>query len=163
VTGYTYNLCDWWFFCADPNTPVFPYCQGSGLFDSTHQLVVRTFDNDENTFVSSGGPSGGAGGTASLYVFLESQRYSLLNNTDINPSNFTGGWIDVTFPGINFVGYGPGFFNNTWVGVQHTAPGALLSVGHSATLINNQFLCQPYTGRLSIYNNAGIAIPGNIW
>ena len=30
-----------------------------------------------------------------------------------------------------------------WVGVQHTAPGAVLSVGHAAASLNNQFQCQP--------------------
>ena len=30
-------------------------------------------------------------------------------------------------------------WNQAWVGVQHTAPGAFLSVGHSATELNNSF------------------------
>ena len=32
-----------------------------------------------------------------------------------------------------------------WVGVQHTAPGAFLSVGYAAANLNSQFLCSPNT------------------
>ena len=37
-----------------------------------------------------------------------------------------------------------------WLGIQHTAPGAFISVGHAASSLNNQFVCQP-----SIYQELG--------
>lgn len=120
------NLCDWWFEQGPP---------GYGLWDSQHQLVVHTYDADENEFVTAGGPSPGQG-SAPLYVFLETQRINLLSNSDINPGGFKGGWIDITFPGTSQ-------YNQAWVGVQHAGLAAFLSVGHGATLLNNQFLCVP--------------------
>ena len=133
----TVDLCDW----LDAGGPA-----DSGLFDDQHQLVVTIWDNDETPVTSSGGPSGGAG-PSNAYVFLETQRINLLNNADINPSGFKGGWIDMQFheTGASYpynTGYNtPANWNQAWVGVQHTAPGAFLSVGHSATLLNNFFLC----------------------
>lgn len=147
TVSFYVDLCAWWANCVDPNVPVAPYCSGSGLWDSYHTLTVRTFDNDENSFVQGGGPSGGGSGSP-LYVFLEAQRYALLNNTDVNPANYTGGWIDITFPGFTM-------YNQTWVGIQHTAPAALLSVGHSASLIDEQFLCRVATGVTPVYAEAG--------
>ncbi len=38
-----------------------------------------------------------------------------------------------------------GLYNMGWVGVQHTAPGAFVSVGHAASNLNGQFLCSPAT------------------
>jgi hypothetical protein len=130
------NLCDWYINCIGGGP-----CAGYGLYDSIHQLAISTFDNDENRFVPGGGPSGG-GVTVNLYVFLESQRISLLN-PDFNPGAFKGGWIDLRFPG------NPAF-NEAWVGVQHTGPGLALSVGHSTSLLTNQFVCTP-----TIYVDAG--------
>jgi hypothetical protein len=120
------NLCDWW---AEGGPA------GFGLFDRLHQLVVHTYDSDENEFVTAGGPSPGQG-SAPLYVFLEAQRIDLLGNSDINPGGFSGGWIDISFPGNSQ-------YNQAWVGVQHAGRAAFLSVGHGATLLNNQFLCVP--------------------
>jgi hypothetical protein len=101
------------------------------------------YDNDENSFAT-GGPSGSQT-LGKTYVFLETQRINLLNNAQINPSGFKGGWIDAQFRN-NAPGYGynviPGSnWNQAWVGVQHTAPGAFLSVGHSATELNNFYNC----------------------
>jgi hypothetical protein len=131
----TVDLCDWLAAGGPP---------GSGLFDSDHQLVAAVYDNDENSFTGSGGPSGGSA-PSNTYVFLETQRINLLNNGQINPGGFKGGWIDATFHG-NGPGYAynniPGSdWNQAWVGVQHTAPGAFLSVGHSATELNNYYNC----------------------
>ena len=132
------DLCLWYASCVTGGA-----CAGGGLYDATHRLSVRTYDNDENTFVPGGGPSGG-GTTVNLYVFLEAQRYSLLNNGDINPANYKGGWHDITFPGN-------ALYNMTWVGVQHTGPGLALSVGHNASfLAGNQFNCVP-----AIFTQAG--------
>jgi len=128
------NLCDWWRACAGITGGG---CAGFGLFDTLHQLVVRTFDNDEGLFIpTGGGPSGGEITPNNLYVFLESQRISLLNNGEINPGGFKGGWIDIRFPGNTL-------YNEAYVGVQHSGPGTTLSVGHSASVLSNQFLCSP--------------------
>jgi hypothetical protein len=131
----TNNLCDW-LLAGGP--------KGSGLADNDHQLVAQVFDNDENSFVT-GGPSGSTS-LGKLFVFLESQRINLLNNGQINPSGFKGGWIDALFtnPGAAFSYNDTRYQNNwnqAWVGVQHTAPGAFLSVGYSASQLNNQFNC----------------------
>jgi hypothetical protein len=130
----TINLCDWLEFGGP---------KGSGLFDSDHQLNAAVYDNDENSFVT-GGPSGSTT-LGQLFVFLESQRINLLNNGQINPSGFKGGWVDALFvnPGAGFTynGMTGRNWNQAWVGVQHTAPGAFLSVGHSAAELSNSFNC----------------------
>jgi|GEM_PF-1300946 len=132
----TYDLCDWLLGGGPPD---------SGLYDDQHQLIAFTYDNDEDVFTGTGGPSGGEAPN-NLYVFLETQRINLLNNGQINPAGYKGGWIDAqfhesgaTYPYNNTIQ--PQNWNQAWVGVQHTAPGAFLSVGHSATLLNNYFLC----------------------
>ena len=136
----TVDLCDW-LAAGGPSD--------SGLFDADHQLIAFTYDNDEDVFTGTGGPSGGAAPN-NLYVFLETQRISLLNNGQINPGGYKGGWIDAQFHNSGLPQYAynhvpftaPGEnWNQAWVGVQHTAPGAFLSVGHSATLLNNFLLC----------------------
>ncbi|MFI4972699.1 MAG: hypothetical protein ACHP7H_08465, partial [Hyphomicrobiales bacterium] len=83
----TVDLCDW----LDAGGPA-----DSGLYDADHQLIAFTYDNDENVFTGTGGPSGGAGPNF-LYIFLETQRINLLNNGQINPGGFKGGWIDALF------------------------------------------------------------------
>ena len=103
------------------------------------------YDNDEGFFTQpgTGGPSGGQQGqTANLYIFLESQRINLLAATDYNPGKFTGGWIDMTLHAaaanpLNLP------WNQGWIGVQHSAPGQFVSVGHAAASLNNQFQCTP--------------------
>ena len=82
----TTNLCDW----LGAGGP-----KGSGLYDDDHQLIAAVYDNDENSFAT-GGPSGSQS-LGKTYVFLESQRINLLNNGQINPSGFKGGWIDGQF------------------------------------------------------------------
>jgi len=134
------NLCDWWRGCISGAG-----CAGFGLYDTIHILQVATFDNDEALFVGSGGPSGG-GTTVNLFVFLESQRIALAGAGDINPGGFKGGWINVRFPGNTF-------YNEAYVGIQHSGPGTTLSVGHSATLLQNGFICNP-----AIFTQAG-----NVW
>jgi len=145
AAGATNNLCHWLVGTTKAGGGI-----GSGLYDADHQLIANVYDNDENSFVS-GGPSGSQS-LGQLFVFLESQRISLLNNGQINPSGFKGGWVDAQFAntGATYL-YNPynvptarNFnWNMAWVGVQHTAPGAFLSVGHSASELNNQFNCFP--------------------
>lgn len=136
-----YNLCQWW---ADGGN------FGEGFYDSIHQIGAYVYDNDENSAVVSGGPSGGPP-PANQYVFLESQRINLLNNGDINPGSFKGGWVDMSLPG--FVGLkGVGVINyQAWVGVQHSGPGLAISVGHAAANLNGQFNCSP-----AIFTQVGV-------
>jgi hypothetical protein len=147
------NLCEW----ADPSgtssSPTNNGDSGSGLYDTLHQVVILTYDNDENLFGGVGvppGPSGQQPGSSSPnYIFLESQRIDLLAATTAgtgwNPQPFKGGWVDITLRGPGYTGatVATGFWNQGWVGVQHTAPGAFISVGHAASNLNNQFQCQP--------------------
>jgi len=135
----TNNLCHW----LEMGGPL-----SSGLYDDDHQLIAAVYDNDENSFTT-GGPSGSTT-LGKTYVFLESQRINLLNNAQLNPSSYKGGWVDAlfantgaTFPYQAKIGTN---WNMAWVGVQHTAPGAFLSVGHSASELNNQFNCLPPYG-----------------
>jgi hypothetical protein len=118
---------------------------GYGLYDADHQISGTVYDNDENYYTQpgTGGPSGGGQSNPNnLYIFLESQRISLLNATDLNPALYKGGWIDMT---LRSQTANPANlpWNQGWIGVQHTAPGAYLSVGHAATNLNNQFQCAP--------------------
>lgn len=146
------NLCAW----ADPNTGKNKGASGSGLYDAIHQVGVLTYDSDENLFGGVGippGPSGQQPGTQSAtYIFLEAQRINLLTATDWNPAGFKFGWVDLTLRGATMTGTtaATGLYNQGWVGVMHTAPGAFLSVGHAATNLNNQFQCQP-----AIFTTAG--------
>ncbi len=106
------------------------------------------FDNDENFFQTTipGGPSGNQNAPPpNLYLYLESQRVNLLAATDWNQGGFKGGWVDVALRGPGYLGTtsANGFYNMGWIGVQHTAPGAFISVGHAAASLNNQFVCSP--------------------
>lgn len=116
--------------------------KGYGLFQE--KIGIEVWDNDENQNVTSGGPSGGDRAPDS-YVFLETQRIALGGNSDFNPAGFKGGWAAVWFAPnpVASTGGRLGQFNQSWVGIQHTAPGAFVSVGHSATMLDNQFLCNP--------------------
>jgi len=137
------NLC-FWLVNARKSTPD----TSGGMNDSVHQLTATVYDNDEgvNQTTIPGGPSGDQGAPPpNLYLYLESQRVNLLAATDFNPGGFKGGWIDITLrgPGYDGLTNATGFYNMGWIGVQHTAPGAFLSVGHAAANLNNQFQCQP--------------------
>ncbi len=149
--GTQVNLCAW----ANPAST--PGASGEGLYDALHQVTVLTYDNDENLFGGVGippGPSGQQPGTqSSTYIFLESQRINLQTATDWNPAGFKFGWVDLNLRGATMTGATPatGLYNMGWVGVQHTAPGAFVSVGHAASNLNGQFLCSP-----AIYTEAGV-------
>jgi hypothetical protein len=95
-----------------------------GMSDRVHELEIHVYDADENEFLLA---CNACGARPPSYLFLESQRIDLLNNSDVNPGGYLGGWIDVTLPGTR---YGQAF-----VGVQHSGLGQFLSVGHSASLL----------------------------
>jgi hypothetical protein len=140
VTDHS-NLCFWLASTAAAKV-------NTGMYDPVHQLTATVYDNDENFFQTTipGGPSGHQPAPPpNLYLFLESQRINLLAATDWNQTPFTGGWVDVALrgPGYNGLTFATGFFNMGVLGIQHTAPGAFVSVGHAVTNLNNQFLCQP--------------------
>jgi hypothetical protein len=148
-----FNLCSW----AAPTTAApGPAGKGGaagwGLYDSVHQVQVLTYDNDEGVYGGVGVPPGPSGNKppaqgSALYIFLESQRINLLTATDWNPAHFPGGWVDLTLRGPGYTGatVATGLYNQGWVGVQHTAPGQFISVGHAAANLNNQFQCSPNT------------------
>jgi hypothetical protein len=158
--GTQVNLCAW----ANPGTTANQGKSGSGLYDVAHQVQVLTYDNDENLFGGVGvppGPSGQLPGSQSPnYIFLEAQRINLLTASDWNPAQFKGGWVDVTLrgPGLTGASAATGLYNMGWVGVQHTAPGAFLSVGHAAANLNNQFQCQPNTTAIGTRVDGGAGV-----
>lgn len=125
-----FNLCNW------------AYGSSPGFQDNEHLVILTTYNLDEQTRQQSGGPSGDTPSALGT-IFLETQRIDLLNNADFIPdASFTAGWIRLALPGFNnptLVPYSNQ--NQAWIGIEHSAPGAVLSVGHSATLLNNNFLC----------------------
>jgi hypothetical protein len=130
------DLCAWW---ADCVTDFNNSCKGYGSWDLQHSLSINIFNNDESQVSASqqGCPSP-CQTLPTPYIYLETQRIALLGNAEIglNDANFKGGWIDLTMGGFPAT-------HQAWVGVQHTAPGAFISVGHSATVMTNQFICVP--------------------
>jgi hypothetical protein len=141
--GTATNLCTW----ANPAGN--KGAANTGFYDALHQVGILAYDADENLFGGVGippGPSGQQPGTqTNTYIFLESQRINLLTASDWNPAGFKGGWVDLTLRGVTMTGAtaATGLYNMGWVGVQHTAPGAFLSVGHAAANLNGQFQCAP--------------------
>lgn len=120
------------------------------------QITVSTWDNDENqNQQTGGGPSGDVPITVYTNVWWESNRVIITSNGDMNPGGFKGGWTRFTFNR----NYNP-LYHQAWVGVEHTAPGAFLSVGHGATLLDNQFLC-PATYPFAVAGNVayGVSVP----
>src|SRR5262249_50835264 len=99
--------------------------RGYGSYDATHQLAVTVYDADENEFVA-----WGLGGTtpATLFTFLETQRLDLSGDSEINPAQYMGGWVDLYLPGSRY--------EQAFVGVQHSGRGSLLSVGHAAVVLD---------------------------
>ncbi len=101
------------------------------------QISISTWDNDENqNEQTGGGPSGDVQVSNNPYVWWEANRVIISGNADMNPAGFKGGWTRFTFNPNNSDRY-----HQAWVGVQHTAPGAFVSVGHAATLFNHDFNC----------------------
>ena len=52
-----------------------------------------------------------------------------------------------------------GLYNMGWVGVQHTAPGAFISVGHAAANLNNEFQCQPNRANIGTFIDYSVQPP----
>jgi hypothetical protein len=128
-----------------------------GFNDVPHQLTYSVYDDDERQFTKqgSGGPSGGQPGPPPvLYVYLETQRINLLTGTSVfNPAGYVGGWADLMFRNASADPTTTLLYNQAFVGVEHTSPGAFVSVGFAAANLNNQFNCIP--------TNIPFAVPGN--
>jgi hypothetical protein len=113
----SYNLCD--------------------LDYNTQPIAIRTWDEDENENTpQGGGPSGDVPPAIDPFVWWETQRIILTDNTDVNPANYKFGWTRISFPAHYSTR-----FNQAYVGVMHTAAGQFVSVGYHATLLDNQFTC----------------------
>jgi hypothetical protein len=140
----TADLCAW---LADGGP------KGYGFYDLNHQITFETWDNDEGNYSvpTVGNPSGYQPPPPPKdYVFLEAERISLYQNTQIIPGYttagaFNGGWIDFLMRDPNYIGFDTdgdsGFYNQGWVGVQHTGPGTLLNVGYGATSLYGDYTC----------------------
>lgn len=124
------NLCGWWAAKAG----------NKGFTDAPHKIVVKLYDNDENTITGGGGPSGGLP-PGDMYIFLETQRLVVTPNSSVVPTTFLGGWIDLQF-GVNPAG-ATDPTEQAFVEVQHSGLGLALSVGHGATLLDGRFVCRP--------------------
>ncbi len=142
--------------------------RGSGLFDEYHALVTITLDEHERGTVASGSPfpSGcpDCQGTVEIpYIFLESQRIRFAGAAGINPMGWPFGWVDMRMKSlpanITPYFYYPYMANQAWLGVEHSATGTIMSVGHTAHLLDGDFLCRPIgttvLGRL--FNPVGIS------
>ncbi len=143
------DLCSWWLFASGKSKTA-----AAGFTDTTgtpnHKITVNLWDNDEDVVNTSGGPSGGPTGSTQ-YIYLETQRLVVTPNGQVVPADFLGGWIDLVLPGSTL-------YNQAWVGVQHSGQGLAMSVGHSATLMNGQFICTP----APLTNWAGVPGPAGI-
>jgi hypothetical protein len=152
---------------------------GDGFYDTNHQITWFTYDEDENQYASTqqGGPSGGQPTPPpTLYIFLEASRIALttpdvtaaskaipgwgvggstttgISSTMLKPgNNWYAGWMDVLLRATTY----SSIYNQGWIGVQHSGPGATLSVGHAATNLNGQFQCNP---AISFANGLGVQV-----
>lgn len=146
---------------------------GEGFYDANHAITWLTYDEDENLYTTTqqGGPSGGQfQPPPPLYIFLEANRIRLMDDTaafgntqaipgwgqpinttsQLRPGNFWyAGWMDILLRNSNY----SSIYNQGWIGVQHTGPGAVLSVGYSATNLNGNFQCNP---PISFANGFGV-------
>jgi hypothetical protein len=119
---------------------------------NSQPVIISVFDMDESLVQGPGpnpDPSGGEYIVENTYIWWESQRLIITGNTDLQPASYKGGWTDIYFPPTTYDQY-----NQAFIGIQHSAPGLNVSVGHNATLLDNQFLC-PGTTIIG-------TVPGNI-
>jgi hypothetical protein len=146
------SLCDWWNDCLSKDIN---NCGGWGTWEArlaTDPTASRfdIHDNDGALYVTP--PPPGCGlciVPPAPNVYLESQRIALLRNADLGLTDprFTGGWIDMTLRRSTGA-------HQAWVGVQHAAPGQLISVGHEATVLSKPFECAP-----ALFQAPAIAAP----
>lgn len=139
------NLCDW--LRGVTGHPGF----------TINPIGIVTWDEDENSYTpSGGGPSGGDIPNPDKYVYLESQRIRIAGNSDMNPAGYQFGWTawDFTPASSNFS------YFQAHVAVEHTAPGAFVSVGHGATLLENDFVCTPGSV-FTVPGNIGVVVAAN--
>ena len=156
LAGPQVDLCNWLIHGGPA---------GYGLYDFNHKITWLTYDEDENIYTQSqgGGPSGGQPTPPpDLYIFLEASRIALTDNTisvasksipgwgqSLSPSmllpgnNWNFGWMDILLRNTAYTAAPPTSYNQGWIGVQHTGPGTVLSVGHAATNLNGNFQCNP--------------------
>lgn len=154
TTWATVWRSDLWDTVVDAQGPVVASNLCSNTFMS-QPVSIAIFDNDENLVQGEPGgplPSGDdPGAEPGIYIPWEAQRVAITGNTDIFLSTtFKGGWISIYFP-YEWASQ----YNQAWVGIQHSAPAQFLSVGHGATLLDNQFLCPG-----DIFVDAGNVISG---
>lgn len=132
---YWNNLC-YWLFNAE-GVSHFTFAQ--------RPLLVSLYDEDENSFTpSTGGPSGGTNPNTNVYVYLEAERLKFASNATLNPAGYKFGWTAWEFTSVLTsaqTGITPWDYRQAWVGIQHSAPGNFISVGHNATLLRNDFTC----------------------
>jgi hypothetical protein len=130
------NLCPWWDYLLGGAKTV----AASGFTDTNpHGITFAYWDNDEGQLQTGGGQPSQPGGPSSpgTYVFLEAQRLVVTPGATVIGATFLGGWVDLLLPGFTAT-------NQAWVSVQHSGIGAaLLSGGHPAALMNDQFICNP--------------------
>jgi len=114
---------------------------GYPYFPDSRAIAISTWDNDENTYsAGTSGPSGDIPIQNIPHVWWETQRISIAGNADMNPGNYKFGWSRWYFTPFYTPSDG-NLYNQAWMGVMHTAPGAFVSVGHAATLQNQDFVC----------------------
>jgi len=113
--GRSTSLCEWRADCLSADVS---RCRGYAAWREDRQVDLKIYDNDGLIQARSG--------------------IALTGNADIglNDSSFKGGWIDVRFGGLPATG-------QAWVGVQHSAPGQFVSVGHAATAMSKPIECVP--------------------
>jgi hypothetical protein len=143
----TNNLCVWY---------LDPYLEDYTHYSfASRPLTVYLYDEDENSFApSTGGPSGGTTPSSNVYVYLESQRLKFAGSPTLNPAGYKFGWTSWEFNSVlTGVFTGTWNYNQAWVGIQHSAPGNFISVGHGATLLRNDFTCAPAALDLALAGN----------
>ena len=116
------------------------------------QISISIWDNDEGQYSQTGGgPSGDTPLTSYTNVWWEANRVSLLDNPTVIPvASWKGGWTRFTF-NRNY----DDRYHQAYVSVEHTAPGLMVSVGHNAAVLDNQFTCPGAQGPFA-------AVPGNV-
>jgi hypothetical protein len=128
------NLCPWWDYLRGGAKTT----SASGFTNPVHGITFAYWDNDEGQLQTGGGQPSQPGGPSSpgTYIYLEAQRLVVTPGATVVGATFLGGWVDLLLPG--------NIDEQAWVSVQHSGVGSnLLSGGHAAALMNDQFICVP--------------------